>query len=766
MTTLQQVAVITGIALAILRFAPAIFNPIAVYAMSGYTAVLDFTYWSVGRLHRIAGLVIVLSALGSMTALNIYLFDTKFDLPDLDPVINYRPQQAGIFYDDKGGKVIEIAEVYRKPITYDELPAIVHHAIIAAEDKRYYEHRGIDFTAIPRVLLNNVRGNTQGGSSITQQVARNIFLKKELARERAGEMVVDNTLTRIMSEHIGLYWTNKAARKTAEGKISVNLEPSLTTHFESKEVATDAWDFIVDGPRSRARLKMKDHLLAIYASEIYLGRGAYGFPYGARKFFNKSIFELTVAESALLASFIPFPGPYSYLPAETDLREQKLLVMKSRRDAIIVRMYNNHFITMEELAAAIGTPVDIVEPHEGSKTDAPAAVHQAFKEVTELGIAYDQITDGFAHPHLTLNPDIQDAVNRGVRAGMENFQTRWPDQDMPQMAVVVLKNSNASILGIYGGHLENSVNDYSFFNRATMAVRQPGSTFKGIDFLAAVRNGITPSTRFDDKPYCINMGRGRGFHCVSNFDGRFKGSMSVREIIAQSRNTATLHMVDSMRDPERPGHKGIDEVIETARLLGLTNEFHRYTVTALGSDGVIPLQFANAYRAIASGISAEPYIVQQVTDEQGAILAHHTSVPVPLAIAPSHLQTVQELLRGTVRIPGGTGGALRNFHVPCAGKTGTSNDHKDAWFVCFTYGTEGITVLAWVGYDEFGRSLPYKGRPRATGGTAALPIVKAILDDVYGENKTLGEPPQFPQEVESNISEHIYWSRTFPSLIQ
>jgi penicillin-binding protein 1A len=418
------------------------------------------------------------------------------------------------------------------------------------------------------------------------------------------------------------------------------------------------------------------------------------------------------------------------------------------------------------MAAAMLEPVVLRTHMGGSKTSAPAAVNLALNEVKHLGIEHSLISSGFAHPYMTIDPDIQDAVNRGVQAGKENFNMRWPGVEMPQMAVVVLRNSDAAILGMYGGHLEDDVHNYSSYNRATMSVRQPGSTFKGIDALAAVRNGVTPDSIFEDRPYCINMGRGRRIHCVSNYDGTFKGPISVREIIAQSRNVPTLRMVDSLQDGSRSGHRGIDEVIATARMLGISTEMHRYSVSALGSDGVIPLEFANAYRAIASGISAKPYVVSQVTDERGNILTEHDVLTEPLPVSPSDLRIVQELLRGTIRLPGATGRSLRNFPVPCAGKTGTSNEHRDAWFVCFTYGSGGITVLAWVGYDEYLRELPHAGRPKATGGSAALPIVRTVLEGVYGENKPLGEPPRFPRALEASIENYIYWKHTFKNIFQ
>lgn len=763
--TVEMIVVLAIIALVMLRFAPPILEGLAPFVAAILNTVLDFTCWCVGRFSRVARLCLVIMVTVPILGLNVYLFGITSDLPDLEPLINYRPKQIGYFYDGKGTVVIKMADHYREPIEYSEMPVVVRQAIIAAEDGRFYTrlHSGVDPLAWPRVIYKNLTGaKLQGGSTISQQTTKGILMKRQMELERTDTLAVDNLFTREIAKRKGVLWTNRHVRKVMELKFSPYVERGLTDHFESTEVVIDPLDRIVDGRRNRARRKAKDHILGVYANEIYLGNGVYGFPYGARFYCGKSIHELEAHEAALLASFIPFPGPYASLRGtEDDLRKKR-----GRRNKVLKRMHRRGFLTQSAMVSAMLEPVVLKKHTGGSKTSAPAAVNLALDEVKALGIAHEQITSGFAHPYMTIDPDIQDAVNRGVQAGMENFNNRWPGVEMPQMAVVILRNHDAAILGMYGGHLDNDVHNYSSYNRATMSVRQPGSTFKGIDALAAVQRGVTPSSVFDDRPYCINMGRGRKIHCVSNYDGSFRGMMNVREIIAQSRNVPTLRMIDSLKDDRRKGHRGIDEVIATARMLGLTTEMHRYSVSALGADGVIPLEFANAYRAIASGISAKPYIVSQITDERGNILAEHAVLTEPLPVSPRDLRTVQELLRGTIRLPGGTGRSLKNFHVPCAGKTGTSNEHRDAWFVCFTYGSKGITVLAWVGYDDFLRELPHEGRPKATGGSAALPIVRAVLDGVYGENKPLGEPPHFPRELEASIDNYVYWNYTFPKMFQ
>ena len=668
---------------------------------------------------------------------NQHLFIETDDLPDLDPLVNFRPTQIGYLYDADGEVVMRMATVYRDPVEFDAFPPMLQAALLSGEDKRFFSrlHPGVDPLALPRVVWAFLTGGKrQGGSTLTQQLVRTVFLEEVLADERSGALVEQSMIGRIMKPILGPRNANTLVRKLMEIRTALHIERTLIAHFTAQGM-----------DRTKAQHAAKEHVLMCYANAIYLGNGVYGFSYGARFYFGKSLADLEPHEAALLVSFIPYPGPYSRLatdPADIAAKEE-------RRNLVLERMRHNGILTAEEYAHYRRVPVSLRSPEPGSKTRAPAIVNMALREVKELGVPHERILSGFAHPHLTVDLDIQDAVNRAVDAGMEHFRTHWPEADEPQAAVVVLRNGDAAVLGLYGGRYDDTLHNYSLFNRATASLRQPGSTFKGIAALAALRSGYALSDEFLDAPLCVSLGWGRGRHCISNYDGQYKGMVPLREVIAQSRNVPTVRMAREI---------GIEPIIEAARILGITTPLDSYPTTALGANSVTPLELANAYRAIATGISATPFIVDRITDEQATILVHRRPHRRVIDVRVEQLRALQELLRGTIRLPNGTGRSLdtSTFGIPVAGKTGTSNEHRDAWFVAFTYGEKGITVLAWVGYDDYAQSLPHDRWPRATGGSVALPIVREVFQHIYGEGMPLGHPPRFPSPLEQNIDDYLF----------
>ncbi|HXV26847.1 MAG TPA: transglycosylase domain-containing protein [Candidatus Paceibacterota bacterium] len=698
--------------------------------------------WSFTGIRRTCVTVASLTAVLSALALNIFLFGSRADLPDIGSIINFRPPQIGYFYDGKGIVAMRMATSYREPVPFERVPDVVRQAIIAAEDRRFYDHYGVDFRAWPRVIWRNATGQSrQGGSTVTQQLERNMFQEEALRAERGDELVTDNVLTRLLARHKGIPWTNRHVRKVFEVRYALHLERGLTEHFLQDEAADGWWDYLTDGPRRRARKRAKDHIFACYANLVYLGHGVYGVSYASRFYFGKPLEELQAHEAALLASFIPYPGPYASL----DRSAENMVYKKLRRDEVLRRMANNGYLTEDERWYQSIQPLVLPSPEGGGKTPAPAAINMALNEVKGLGIPHDLIVNGFAHPHMTVDLAVQSAVNRAAEAGRENFAKRWPKHEVPQMAVVVLRNSDAAVLGIYGGHYDDTVNNYSLYNRALTALRQPGSTFKAVDALAFAAEGVGPDDLLLDAPFPVSRGRGRGTHWISNYDNEFRGLMPLREVIAQSRNAPTIRMARQI---------GIPKVVAAARLLGITSPMDAYPTTALGSNSLTPLELTNAYRAIASGVSATPYIVTRVTDETGAVLVEHTPETAALPVSPEALFRTRVLLRGTVRLPRGTSRSLdsSSFGIPLACKTGTTNDHRDAWHICFN---DDITVGTWVGYDS---NIPLPSNEpggSATGATAALPVNREVFLGVYGENSPLGFPPRFPRAVEQDIDDYL-----------
>jgi penicillin-binding protein 1A len=340
----------------------------------------------------------------------------------------------------------------------------------------------------------------------------------------------------------------------------------------------------------------------------------------------------------------------------------------------------------------------------------------------------------------TVDQRLQTIVNEALEAGLVLYEVRHPGSEgLIQGSVVVLRNRDAAILAVAGGRsvyrAEQSV--YSDFNRASESLRQPGSAWKPIVYLAAFRFGLGLDSTVSDEP--TQMGSGVDVHQVSNYDGRYRGAISARQALAESRNTVAVRLAQEI---------GLYEMRRVARELGINTPIQPYMSTALGASEVLLVELASAYRAIASGVQAIPHVVHEVTGSSGEVLYR---APGPSGtVARTGLREIQEGLRGVIRIPGGTANSLAgsDFPIPVMGKTGTTNDFRDALFVGSTYGLDGITVAVRIGFDD-NRSLG----AGETGGRVALPIFRDIMLRTYAEGIT-GPIPSFPQEMEASLDRH------------
>lgn len=705
------------------------------------------------RFAVICALIIIPSACW----LGWYFYLDGSDVPDANVILQWRPSQIGYVYDRNGLVTVRLATAYRETIASEYIPEQVRQALVSAEDKRFWDHHGWDPTATVRAAAKSVstpivRFRRQGASTITQQVARNIYLEEWLLEQWGTKLLVDSTPTRMLSFVKGPIWTNNAVRKVREIKYAIRLERALTDHFEHTRRPSHgfrewlSYDLLglYDG-----RHDAKEFLLGSYANLVYLGHGVYGMSYGARFYFGKSMEQLTADEAAFLASIISFPARYGVLDANPGLRQEQI----ERRNAVLDRMAANGYLDAARLVILKHRPLVLTPPRLRTKTNEPAVVELALEELHRLGYTQQDILNGRIRMHLTADRNIQAIVNAAALDGiygteepmMPGYAGKYRSQpeQLPQIAVVVLKNSDAQILALFGGiYDEKWANNYTLFNRATHAVRQPGSTFKGIDALAAVTAGVQLDDLVFDGPLSLNMG---GWNKpIHNYDGRYEGWIPFREAFAQSRNVPIMRLMRERSD--------IDSTIAWARTLGITAPLERMPSTFLGASGVTLLEMTNAYRALISGIVATPTVVAAITDPDGT--AHYTfrDTAHPLDVPPEQLASVQELLRSTVRLPRGTAHALdtSNFPIQVLGKTGTSNDYRDAWFIGAPYGPNGITVGVWVGHDD--------GQPMAdktTGGGVALPVARNIFLALYGPGGLLGDPPRVPAPIEQRIDAYI-----------
>jgi penicillin-binding protein 1A len=266
---------------------------------------------------------------------------------------------------------------------------------------------------------------------------------------------------------------------------------------------------------------------------------------------------------------------------------------------------------------------------------------------------------------------------------------------------------------------------------------------KPIVYLAAFQQGIfNLDTLVPDKPIGIPDGGNRKIKWIANYDGQFKGMIPLREALAQSRNTVAIWITEQI---------GMDSILWTARSLGIRTPLQSYTATALGASEVNLLELANAYRTMASGIYARPYVIRKIVHHSGRVSAESDPNRPPVPVGLRALSLIQEGLRGIVRMPSGTAHALdtNSFPIPVMGKTGTTNDFRDALFIGSTYGPDGITIAVRIGFDD-NRSLG----PKETGGRVALPVFRDIAISVYRERLT-GPIPAFPESMELSISSYL-----------
>jgi penicillin-binding protein 1A len=338
---------------------------------------------------------------------------------------------------------------------------------------------------------------------------------------------------------------------------------------------------------------------------------------------------------------------------------------------------------------------------------------------------------------------VQTIVNAALEIGLALYERRHPSaKGLIQGSVVVLRNADGAILAEAGGRqvYQERYTRYSDYNRVTGSRRQVGSAFKPLLYLAAFRQGLDLDTTVPDAPIDVPLGANRGVKWITNYDNQFKGPIPLRQALAESRNAVAVWLTREI---------GVDEMIRTARELGIRTPLQPYVSTALGTSEVELLEAASAYRAIASEVLAEPHVIARVHDASGGVL--YEARRRVRDVGSADLRLIQEGLRGVIRLPSGTAHALdgRDFPIPVMGKTGTTSDFRDALFAGSTYGRTGITVAVRIGFDD-NRVLG----DQETGGRAALPIFREIMLRVY-RGELVGPVPEFPPAIEEGIEEYL-----------
>ena len=711
---------------------------------------------------------LLIMLLGAGVAVSGYYYFT-YDLPQLFSIDDYQPPVVTQVYSDDGTLIGEFSKERRVLVPVSRIPRRVVEAFVAAEDSDFFNHPGIDLSGIARAFIKNLRAGriVQGGSTITQQVTRSLLLTPE----------------------------RSYLRKMKEIILAYRLENRLS----------------------------KEQILYLYLNQIYLGHGAYGIEAAANAYFGKSVDQLTLAETAMLAGLPQAPSRYSPFSNPKLAKERQIYVLN--------RMVEEKYITPLQATRAMNTKVDIIRDQDDPFSNVPYFAEHV-RRYLEKKYGSELLLTGGLRVYTTMNVAMQKSAQKAIEDGLlaldKRIGYRGPQSNVPENerqsfchdleagdytegavatgmvtavdskegkvkvclggaeGVILLKNMNwarqpdpdvasdyARIkdpkqalspgdvilvrilkrpegkVHYYDLALEQNIEgqsalicmeaqtgyvkamvggrDYkaSQFNRAIQAKRQPGSAFKPIIYAAALDKGFTPVSVFIDSPIVYDI-PGQGKWKPQNYEEKFYGPTLLRTAIIHSRNVVTVKVLQEV---------GIKYAIDYARKLGFTSELVNNLSLALGSSDVTLLELVRAYSAFCNqGALVAPIFVTKVVDRNGKVLEENRPESKQV-ISPETAAIMTSLLQNVVT--SGTGWRVKALKRPVAGKTGTTNDLKDAWFMGFT---PSYVTGVWVGFDD--------GRPMGrfeTGSRAASPIWLEFMQDAL-EGKPV-EPFPVPEGV-------------------
>src|SRR5215469_154100 len=714
---------------------------------------------------RVAILLLVLCAIavGSATGL---LFVYNSDLPQIQELENYRPDVVTEVYADDGTSIGTFALQRRILVAYDQIPPILRDAVISTEDRHFMQHWGVDFPRVAEAAWEDIvhKRIVQGASTITMQLAGGLFLNRSDRSFR---------------------------RKIEEAMLAIQIERHYT----------------------------KQQIFTMYANQIYLGAGNYGFEAASESYFGKPVGQLTLPEAALLAAIVrgPIYSPVLYPKRALD-----------RRNLVLDLMAENGKISRAQARSAQQTPLGLNLTYPQNSTVAPYFVEE-IRQKLEGEFGPEAVHQEGLRAYTTLNTAMQRAAVQAVRDGLHAYDRRhgwrgnlpnifhehlgtlrsyespewrgtiqpgdyvtglvtavdrsaavakigpyravitapdfaWTGEKSPEQLLQIGDLANLHIESINGstvkvqleqvpaaqaaliaidnatGEIKAMVGGYNFdeskYNRAVQAMRQTGSSFKVYVYATALENGMTPFDTVLDEP--ITYMSGGKAYAPHNYDNTFEGRISLRRALADSRNVPAVRILDQV---------GIASVIANARLFGITSPLPPYLPLALGAADLTLLEHTSAFTVFPDdGIHIQPHMMRRVTSYDGAIL-EETRPKVTDVLPPDVARTMVAMLEDVVRF--GTGVHAQALGRPSGGKTGTTNDFTDAWYIGFT---PQITTGVWVGFDDPKTSLGSK----ETGARAALPIWLEFM-----EQASKGTPAEsFPnvtslEELAKNAHENV-----------
>ncbi|MDP3024834.1 MAG: PBP1A family penicillin-binding protein [candidate division Zixibacteria bacterium] len=610
-------------------------------------------------LMAVALLIVVLLTISLAKTYRTY----RKDLPSLSQLHNIEPNLSTKLYGSDGKIFKEFYTERRTLIPLREMPPYLLDALLSVEDRKFYHHWGIDLTGTARALATALLRlkKIEGASTITQQLARTLFL------------TLEKTLT----------------RKIKEALTAIKIE----------------------------RTYSKDEILEMYLNQIYFGEGAYGIQAAAQVFFNKDARELSLPECALLVGVLPSPNRYSPLKNPNLALSRRNLVLKAMKD----------YGKLTEAAYDSLKALPLLLEASSSKTGLGPYFSEMVRQYLIEEYGEKSLYNGGLSVYTTLNPEMQKAAEEIVKTRLallqKNFEsshTLKEDNYITiavdtlngkvrrrrvfkelQAALVAIDNRTGNILAMVGGK------DFtkSEFNRAIQALRQPGSAFKPFVWTSALENGFKPTDIIYDTPVVLQAGDGTEWK-PQNFDNTFRGPMTLREGLRISRNIVSVKLIQKITP---------QEAVKYAHQMGINSYLAPFPSLSLGSSEVNLLEMVDAYSVFPNGgIRVEPKSVLKITDRYGKILEKNSSVEKHEVLDPQTTYIMTTLLQ-TV-IDQGTGAPARawGFDRPAGGKTGTTDENMDTWFIGFT---PQITAGVWVGMDDK-TALGKHG----TGAEMALPI--------------------------------------------
>lgn len=719
----------------------------------------------VGRF--VFALLVVLSALIGAIAGLVLVYSTN--LPQIDELQHYRPSSITELYDDQGGVIGSFALQRRVVASYEDYPEVLRNALVSIEDKDFYNHAGINFWRILGAAYRDLEsgGRVQGGSTLTMQLARNLFLSAD----------------------------RSFSRKMQETMIAIQIERRFT----------------------------KPQIFTLYANQIFLGHGVYGFEAASEFYFGKPARQLKLEEAALLAGLPKAPGYYS--PIHHPERAQK------RRNLVLNAMLEDGKITAQQAAEAKSRPLQLNLQRDPNSL-APYFVEE-IRRYLEGKYGSDQVLESGLKVYTTLNTGLQNYANQAVLDGLAAYERRhgwkgrlrnafalgttleqywdadWDDDPQPnsyvhalvtsvsagtaalkfgkynanllpadvawtklkfpdllsvgdiayikvvslvplglshvtleqdsgaQGALVAIDNASGEIKAMVGGRDYN----LSKFNRATQALRQVGSSFKPYVYTAAIDQGANPEDTVLDAPTVFTTASGP--YVPHNYDEKFEGVISYRRALAQSRNIPALKVAERV---------GIKTVIDYAHRFGITSTIPAFLPIALGSADITLMEQTSAFSVFPNdGVRVAPRYITKVSDYEGHVLEENFP-DVRDVIETRTARIMTSMLSEVVRH--GTAAAAASMGYPLAGKTGTTNNFTDAWFVGFS---PALTCGVWLGFDEK-KTLGEK----ESGARAALPIWMQFMKPALAGK----DPGQFqlPSEAPKNaIAQRVDTPDTAPA---